>query len=544
MPRSSIRRTAREVFGWDQLRDGQEEAVGALMAGRDVIAVLPTGAGKSAVYQLAGAMLPGVTIVVSPLIALQADQLTQFADRPDAPRPVAINSAMSESDIDDAWTSLDAGEARYVFLSPEQLAKDDVRARLRALEIALLAVDEAHCVASWGHDFRPDYLRLHSVRDELGRPPTVALTATGAEPVRREIAERLALRDPLVVVRGVDRPNIDLRVHRATSEDQKRQDVVDAVVDLSSPGLLYTATRRETEEYAELFRQRGLRAAAYHAGLAARQRAGVHEAFLQSGLDLVVATNAFGMGIDKPDVRYVVHAAVPESLDAYYQEIGRAGRDGEAATATLFYRSEDLGLRKYFVSRTADAERLAHVYSTIAASESPASSRVIADATGVPVRSVTGLVNLLAEGGAVRVSRRGAVAVNGTTAREAAAAAVEAAERRARIEESRLAVMQRYAETRDCRRRVLLGYFGDELSEPCGHCDTCRSGTAETVIDAVAAVSGPYPPGADVVHVEWGKGSVVEVEDDRLTVFFDEQGYKVLGLEAVQRNDLLQRVEQ
>lgn len=544
MVNASIMRTARERFGWEELRDGQEDAVAALLDGRDVIAVLPTGAGKSAVYQLAGAMREGTTVIVSPLIALQADQLAQFRDLPDAPDAVAVNSTLADGAVEDAWTALASGTARYVFLSPEQLAKDESRRRLRSLEVALLAVDEAHCVASWGHDFRPDYLRLDAVRHDLGDPPTVALTATGAEPVRREIARRLALDDPLVVVRDVDRPNISLEVVRATSDDSKRAAVTDLLTELPGPGLLYTATRREAEEYAGALAERGLRAQNYHAGLSAGARKRVHERFLDDDLDVVVATNAFGMGIDKPNVRYVVHASVPESLDAYFQEIGRGGRDGEPARATLFYRQEDLGLRKYFVSRTGDPEVLARAYAAIAASDSPLSSRAVGEDIGVSTRAATGLINLLVEGGAVRLGRRGATAGNGASAAEAAAAAVDASERRARIEQSRLAVMQRYAETRDCRRRALLSYFGDDLPQPCGNCDTCRDGTAADDEDAAEARpshegEAPYARGSAVVHTEWGTGSVVDVEVDRITVFFEEHGYKVLALELVEEKGLL-----
>lgn len=545
MSESSIAETAWKAFGWDGLREGQQEAVAALLAGRDVIAVLPTGAGKSAVYQLAGTMLEGITVVVSPLIALQADQVNQLAEAPDAPRGVVVNSAISDGAAEDAWADLSRGTARFLFLAPEQLAKDAVRHRLHALGVALLVVDEAHCVASWGHDFRPDYLRLGAVRTDLGRPPTVAMTATGAEPVRREIAERLGLEEPVLIVRGVDRPNIDLTVVRATSENDKREAILGMLPALDRPGLVYTATRRETAEYAEALRERGLRTEPYHAGLAAGERSRVHQAFLGDDLDVVVATNAFGMGIDKPNVRFVVHASVPESLDAYYQEIGRAGRDGDPASATLFYRAEDLGLRRYFAARRADADRLALAYQEIAGAEAPVRIKRIADALDVSLRAATGIVNLLVEGGAVRMTRRGAVALAQLGAREAASAAEEAAERRERIERSRLDVMRRYAETRDCRRRLLLGYFGDELADPCGACDSCRDGTAEERAAHESAGAGaprPYPAGALVEHVEWGRGSVVDVEEDRVTVFFDEQGYKVLALAAVSENALLSRV--
>ncbi len=539
-PMPSIAKIAHEVFGWSGLRDGQEEAVSALLAGRDVITVLPTGAGKSAIYQLAGTILEGITVVVSPLIALQRDQLNQLEEAARAPGGVAINSTLGERAIDEAWSRLASRDARFVFVAPEQLAKDEIVGRLRDLDVGLLAVDEAHCVASWGHDFRPDYLRLGDVRARLGRPVTVALTATAAEPVRDEISTRLRLVDPAIVVRGVDRPNIDLAVRREVSERDKHDAVLDTVVELPGPGLLYTATRREAETYAAELGERGLRAAAYHAGLGARERSGVHDAFLDDQLDVVVATNAFGMGIDKPNVRFVVHASVPDSLDAYYQEVGRAGRDGEPAGATLFYRSEDLGLRKYFAARSVDRDRVMAAYEAVASSDSPLRAKELASSLDISPRTATALLNQLAEGGAIGLTRRGAAARAKLTSAEAADAAEEASERRERIEESRVELMRRYAETRDCRRRLLLGYFGEDLPQPCGRCDRCRAGATPEETPDESLV--PYPTGAAVEHVEWGRGSVVDVESDRVTVFFEDRGYKVLALQAVEENELLRRV--
>ena len=537
MPDSAIAETARDIFGWAGLRDGQEPAVAALLRGRDVIAVLPTGAGKSAVYQLAGTMMPGVTVVVSPLIALQSDQLDQLREHDAAPGAVAINSTLGERASEAAWTSLADGSARFVFLAPEQLANDEVVQRLKRLDVSLFVVDEAHCVASWGHDFRPDYLRLADARHRIGARTTVALTATGAAPVRAEIVQRLQLRDPLLVVRGVDRPNIDLEVRRENSPTEKRDAILELVPALPRPGLVYTATRREAEQYGAQFAARGMSSEVYHAGLSARERARVHEAFSEGTADVVVATNAFGMGIDKPDVRFVVHTAAPESLDAYYQQVGRAGRDGEASSAVLFYRPEDLGLRRYFAARTPDPERLTAVYVALQTAAGALRSRDIGERTGMSSRSATAAVNQLVEGGCVRLGRRGAVAIAGASAREAVEAAVDAAERRERIEESRIEVMRRYAETRDCRRRTLLGYFGEELPRACGNCDTCRAGTAEEISDG--AEGAVFPTGASVEHVVWGSGSVVDVEDDRLTVFFADRGYKVLSLEAVRAGGIL-----
>jgi ATP-dependent DNA helicase RecQ len=544
MPHEAIVRAAREMFGWEILRDGQSEAIGALLDGRDAIAVLPTGAGKSAVYLLAGALRTGVTVVVSPLIALQDDQLAQLAGTPAAPAGAVLNSTLGDRAVADVWDGLHSGAIRYLFLTPEQLAKDDVVHALCDIGVGLLAIDEAHCVASWGHDFRPDYLRLGAARERLGTPPIVALTATGAEPVRMEIADRLGMPDAVVVVRGVDRPNIELAVRRSESADEKRSAVIEFVCGRTGCGLLYTATRREAEEYAATLSERGRRARVYHAGLTKSERDDTHRAFLENEVDVVVATNAFGMGIDKPDVRFVTHASIPESLDSYYQEIGRSGRDGEPADATLFYRAEDLGLRRYFVSRSADPDELSAAYSAIVRSGNAVTTRAVAEELAISPRRATGLVNLLVEGGVVRVSRRGAVAEASVRPADAAALAVDASERRERIEHSRLDVMRRYAETRDCRRRVLLGYFGEHLGELCGNCDTCRAGSAAQASSAQVGAdeSGPFPTGSEVEHVEWGRGSVTAVEGDRLTVFFEEQGYKTLALDAVITSELLARV--
>ena len=539
MPMPDVTAAAREIFGWPALREGQTEAIEALIEGRDAIVVLPTGAGKSAVYQLAGFLRGGLTVVVSPLIALQDDQVAQLAATPSAPRGAVLNSTLGERATEELWKDLRDGAVQLLFLAPEQLAKDEVVGGLAQIGVRLFAVDEAHCVASWGHDFRPDYLRLGGVRARLGSPPIVALTATGAEPVRAEIAERLELREPAVVVRGVDRPNIELTVRRASSAQEKRAEVLELVAGAAGCGLLYTATRREAEEYAAELAERGRRARVYHAGLSKADREVAHRAFLEDEIDVVVATNAFGMGIDKPDVRFVVHASVPESLDSYYQEIGRAGRDGEAASATLFYRSEDLGIRKYFVARSVDQGRLAAAYRRISRSDGAVPTKALAAELAVASRTATHLVNLLAEGGVVRVGRRGAVVAASVSASEAAARAAEASERRERIEQSRLEVMRRYAETRDCRRRAVLRYFGEELREPCGNCDTCRAGTAA---EAAPSEEGlPFPTGSGVVHVEWGPGAVSAVEGDRLTVFFEEQGYKTLALDTVIENGLLSR---
>lgn len=544
MQPDEIARVARESFGIEELRPQQLDAIDAAVAGRDVLVVWATGAGKSAVYQVAAALRPGLTAIVSPLIALQEDQLARLLEAPDAPYGVALNSSRGARDQREAWQAIRSGEASYVLLAPEQLAKDDVVAELAEVGVSLLVVDEAHCIAAWGHDFRPDYLTLGEVAGRLGRPPMLALTATATSPVRTEIIERLGMDDPTILVGDVDRPNIELSVRRHSSEADKRDAVIDDVAGLPHPGLLYTATRAGAEKYAEALADRGLRVAAYHAGLPAHERTSVHEDFHDGRLDVVVATSAFGMGIDKADVRFVVHADVPDSIDAYYQELGRAGRDGEHATATLHYRAEDLSLRRFFAASAPKRAELKRLVSAI--SGGTRSRADLATKTDLSPRRITALLTVLVDAGAVRTSRAGSTLQRGMTVTRAVDAALARTDERERIDHSRIEMLRSYAETRRCRRATLLGYFGQDYIEPCDNCDTCAASAARRAAepdqDAVARADGDAPPFAvdDVVrHGDWGQGTVMAVEDDRITVFFDSQGYKVLSVELVAERGLL-----
>ena len=537
---SAVEQVARERFGWSELRPEQVTAVEGLVEGRDALVVWATGSGKSAVYQVAGAMRGGVTVVVSPLIALQEDQLTRLKDAPDAPGAVAMNSARSARTREAGWDRLRSGEAGYVLLAPEQLARDEVVEALATLEVSLFVVDEAHCIASWGHDFRPDYLGLGAVAERLGRPPIVALTATASTPVREEIVERLGLRGPALLLGDVDRPGIRLDVRRHSEDREKRDAVIADVASLTGPGLLYVATRRAAEEYADALAEKGLRSRAYHAGLRAAERREVHESFLDDSLDVVVATSAFGMGIDKENVRFVVHADIPESVDAYYQELGRAGRDGDPAQATLHYREEDLALRRYFATKNPDGHELRALVEALRSGIRRKAE--LASVAQLSPRRVSALLSLLVDTGSVRLDRTGAALRSNVQTRTAVAAALERVEARERIDRSRIDAMREYAETRRCRRQVLLGYFGQDLAEPCGACDTCASGSAFTFGESDAASSPGFRVDDKVEHREWGLGTVVAVEDDRLRVFFDSEGYKLLSREIVEQEELLRAV--
>ena len=531
-------RTAREVFGWDDLLPGQAEAIDAVVSGRDTLVVFPTGAGKSAVYQIAGCELGGVTVVISPLLALQRDQIDSIDRAPDAPAAVALNSRTSARAKRDAWAAIEGGDAVYAFLAPEQLANSEVFDRLARADVRLVVVDEAHCVSAWGHDFRPDYARIGDAVEALGRPPVLALTATASAPVRDDIVSSLGMRDPHLEVRGMDRPEIHMSVRRHEHDDDKRRAVIADVQDAGGPALLYVATRKETDAYADELAALGLRAAAYHGAMAQKRRDEVHGAWSAGELDVVVATSAFGMGVDKSDVRLVVHADVTESLDSYAQEIGRAARDGRPARAILHYRAEDFSLRSFFAGGHSKRADVAGVWDELRRSKTPLRAKDIAAASGRSTRAIGRVLNQLvacelAESGPDGVSAR-----TKASAGDAVAAVRDRDEAEERIRASRIEIMRGYAETTHCRRRALLEYFGVDTPAQCGSCDRCDAGAVspapiETEApNAAAADAGGIRIDSTVHHGEFGTGTVMGVEEDRLTVFFPEHGYKVLARSA------------
>lgn len=477
-----------QYFGHRKFLDGQSRIIAALLAGQDTLAIMPTGGGKSLCYQLPALIMDGVTVVISPLIALMKDQVDALERRGIA--ATLINSTLSPAEQQARIAAMKRGAYRLVYVAPERFRHRAFVEALRSADIALFAVDEAHCISQWGHDFRPDYMRLGEALQRLGRPQVVALTATATPEVRADIKRQLDLRDPFECVSGFSRPNLSLNVtHCAKKTDKFVR--LRAVVDEYKTGIVYCATRVKVEEVTEELKSWRIKAVAYHGGMREEDRSRVQEEFISKRAAVAVATNAFGMGIDRSDVRFVVHYEIPGAVEAYYQEAGRAGRDGEPGWCELLFNYADTRTQEFFIEGSNPGlDLICDVYQTLL-DRRDASNRVICSIeqlaefarakNSMAVSSVLGL--LLRQGYIDRFDVPGQ-RIRGTELLQPAVAARdlkldrEALAEKETRDRDKLKRMTEWAYASACRQRLILEYFGEANASDCGNCDHCRRSAA------------------------------------------------------------------
>ncbi|MFB6373693.1 MAG: ATP-dependent DNA helicase RecQ [Bradymonadaceae bacterium] len=483
-----IQNALEEIFGYAEFRPGQRQVIEAVLDGDDLLAIMPTGAGKSLCYQLSACLMEGTALVVSPLIALMQDQLESL--RVHGVDAALINSSLDRRQRRRRLQQLGEGAFDLLYVAPERFQSDPFLEALEKADVSLLAIDEAHCISHWGHDFRPDYLALGDARERVGEPPVLALTATATRQVQQDILEQLGLRDADVVLGGFERPNLRFEVYEAAGE-QSKVDRIEEVAsrDLSASTVVYCATRRQVDDVAGGLRERDFVVGTYHGGMSSEQRHRTQDRFMAGDFPVLVATNAFGMGVDKADIRTIVHYNMPGSLEAYYQEAGRAGRDGEPAHCLLLYQPSDRGIHEFFIENSyPEATILEAVWKVVSGEglgEHELSPEQIAEhvsrkggGSNVHPWAVETSLKHLEQGGHVSCEwrrDRHIVEVQDRARRRDLRVDWQRIKEQRRVNEDHLEDVVNYATGRACRASFLLHYFGatPSFGDQCGRCDNC-----------------------------------------------------------------------